>query len=405
MNQLTAIIKRYDTVIWVRFTGVVLTSVTGFMLRPFLVLYLYDKLGGSVLLPMIVIGLQPLIGMLVGWWGGGWTDRFGRKPLMMAALIIQALSMAGMGFAESVWQFAALAIMNGLGMSLFFPAANAQVTDVVPEEKRAEVFALLHTALNVGSAVGPMLGMLVFKQNPTLVFGIASAAFLAYAIILWRNVPETLPVVTDQATGNQAKPSKLVLSEHRPLLWFTVLAVPISLLYAQMESVFPLHLRNQTADYQTIFATLMSINGTSVILFQMWIVRWTQNASSMKIILISYMLLAVVAVGYGFAPFFGLLVAVELLFTLAEMLVGPHMQKVVSSMAPQEMRGRYFSIYGMSWQIARAIGPSMGGLLFTHYGGQVAFSVFSALLLVAGVAQYALLRSILAKSAKTEVAG
>ncbi|MGE5701654.1 MAG: MDR family MFS transporter [Clostridia bacterium] len=403
MRYITAILERYDTAIWVRFWGTVLTSLTGFMLRPFMVLYLNEKLGGSVILPMIVIGLQPFVGMVVSVMGGGLTDRFGRKPLMLAALLIQTGSMAGMAFAESVWQFAVLAILNGLGMSLFFPAANAQVTDVVPEEKRSEVFALLHTALNIGSAIGPMLGLLVFKQSPALVFGIASLAFLVYASILWKKVPETLPQVQAKANVNASMP-KLVLSEHKPLLLFTIFAVPISLLYSQVESVFPLHLRNQTADYQTIFAWLMSINGTSVILFQMWIVKKTQNASVKHVILISYMILMVVAFGYGFAPFFALLVAVELLFTVAEMLLGPHMQKVVSIMAPQEMRGRYFSIYGMSWQVARAIGPTMGGLLFQKFGGQTTFSVFAVLLLFAGLAQFSLLRTILGKSAKSEFA-
>ncbi|MFY0544589.1 MDR family MFS transporter [Brevibacillus sp. H7] len=385
-----AVLKRYDIAIWIRAWGTALTSLTGFMLRPFLVLYLYDKLGGSILLPMVVVGLQPLTGMLMSLWGGGLSDRYGRKPLMLTALCVQTVSMSGFVFADSVWEFACLTVLNGLGMSLFFPAANAQVTDVVPEEKRAEVFALLHTALNVGAAAGPLLGLLLFTKSPALVFSIAALASLTYALILWWKVPETLPPRTANNRAKGQRP-KLSLREHRAIFWMTLLAVPISLLYAQVESVFPLHLKNQFHHYQTVFAWLMTINGTTVILLQMWIAKRTERLASSRVILVSYLILSVVAFGYGFAPMFALLVMVEILFTIGEMLVGPHMQKAVSVIAPPQMRGRYFSIYGLNWQISKAIGPFLGGLLFTQAGGGVTFGVLAILLLIAGVCQFRLI--------------
>jgi MFS family permease len=402
MKYPIAIIRRYDIAIWIRAWGTALTSLTGFMLRPFLVLYLYDKLGGSILLPMVVVGLQPLTGMLMSLWGGGLTDRYGRKPLMLTALFVQTLSMTGFIFADSVWEFACLTVLNGLGMSLFFPAANAQVSDVVPEEKRAEVFALLHTALNVGAAAGPLLGLLVFTKSPALVFSIAAMASLTYALVLWWKVPETLPKRTANNWRKGDGP-KLVLHEHRAILWMTLLAVPISLLYAQVESVFPLHLKNQFSNYQTVFAWLMTINGTTVIVLQMWIAKRTERLASSKVILVSYLILSVVAFGYGFAPIFALLVMVEILFTIGEMLVGPHMQKAVSVIAPPEMRGRYFSIYGLNWQVSKAAGPFLGGLLFTQAGGRVTFGVLAILLLVAGFFQFRLVHRVERRDTKTEL--
>lgn len=391
MNRIGAIIARYDTAIWIRVIGTILTTLAGFMLRPFLVFYLYDKLNGSVLMSMVILGLQSVSSILMNLWGGGLTDRYGRKPLMLLALLTQMLSMIGFIFAVSVWEFAIFAILNGLGWALFFPAANAQVADVVPEEKRAEVFALLHTALNVGAAAGPLMGLLIFSQNTQVIFSVSAITFFIYTLLVWWKVPETLPHESrDKVTA--VKPPKLSIREHKHIYLMMLFALPVGMLYAQVEATFPLHLKTHFDNYKSVFAWLMTINGTIVIMLQMWIAKKTENMPVYKVVIASYCLFACVAIGYGYAPVFALLVLSEVVFTLGEMMNGPHMQKAVSLLAPADMRGRYFSVFSLSWQIPRAIGPLLGGLVFNAWGGEVLFLLLAALLVAGGLAQNRLLR-------------
>lgn len=394
MNKLKELLLRYDTAIWVRVFGTMLTTTTGFMLRPFLVLYLYDKLGGSVLLPMVIVGLQPLMGILISLWGGGLTDRYGRKPLMMVALVINALSMIGFVYANSVWEFASLTIFNGLGMALFFPAANAQIADIIPENQRAEIFALLHTSLNVGAAIGPLLGFLVFTKDPSFVFGISAIAFVIYALVVWWKVPETMPVKDTHEQTKVEKAQPFRLADHKTLFLITLFAIPVSLLYAQTEATLPLHLKTYFANYQSVLVTLMTINGTVVILLQLWIAKRTEKLNPSKVILVSYLLFAIVSYGYGWLPMLSLLIINEVIFTIGEMMNGPHIQKAVSLLAPTEMRGRYFSVFGMSWQISKAVGPFLGGVLLTNFGGGIMFSCIGILLLISGLAQNRILSAI-----------
>ncbi|WP_139491618.1 MDR family MFS transporter [Brevibacillus dissolubilis] len=393
MNRLRAMIAEYDSAIWIRVMGTALSTLTGFMLRPFLALYLYDKLEGSVLLPMLVVGLQPLAGMILGLWGGSLADRYGRKPLMMLALLIQAGSMLGFAFAESVWTFAVLTILNGLGMALFLPAANAQVADVVPQEKRAQVFALLHTAFNLGSAIGPVIGLLIFKQNPALVFTISAVASLIYAGMVFFKIQETLPAAARiKAEKNETIP--FVFAEHKSLYWLTLLAVPVGLLYAQVDSTFPLHLKNHFANFEDIYVTLITLNGIFVITMQIWLAKKTEQIAPEKVLFFAYMSFVVVCFGYGWAPGLALLILFEFIFTIGEMLNGPHVQKVVSMMAPEELRGRYFSIFALSWQSARSFGPLLGGVILEYLGGGWLFAVIGALLFVSAFAQRNLIRKV-----------
>lgn len=386
----------YDSGIWIRVLGSALTTITGFMIRPFLVLYLYEQMEGSIMLPMIIVGLQPLCGMFVSWYGGGWSDRYGRKPLMIAALVLQMLCMVGYVFAEDVWQYALISIVNGVGFALFMPAANAQITDLVAEDRRAEVFALMHTAFNVGAAVGPVLGLLMFSWNPSAVFILSAFSFLFYTLLVWLKVPETAPLRERALKEDVITPpvkSRISWKAHKSLLLMTLWGLPVGFLYAQVETTFPLHLQTSFVHYQAVLTSLLTFNGVMVIALQIWIARRTETIKSHYVIGASYALFAIVSVGYGYFGIIYLLFAAEFVFTIGEMIFGPHMQKVISVMAPKEQRGFYFSIYGASHLFTRGLGPILGGLLLTWCNGEVLFTVLAVLLLFAGIAQYRVVRN------------
>jgi MFS family permease len=395
-----SMLRGYDTAIWVRVIGTILISLTSFMMRPFLVFYLYDKLEGSIILSMMIIGLQPLCGMVVNLYAGGLSDRYGRKPMMLVSLIIQGFSVAGYIGATEVWHYALISIVNGIGFALFMPAANAQISDVVPAEKRAEVFALLHTALNVGSAFGPVCGLLLFTWRPNLIFLICSVTLFFYAALVGWKVPETLPVRSAQQQAAFRNKPKVKWTEHKNLLWLTLLAMPVTLLYAQVESTFPLHLEHHFTNYKSVFATIITFNGCVVIALQLWIAKRTERLPAYRMIAVSYLLFTLVALGYGYIPVLALLLIVEFLFTIGEMLYGPHSQKVISIIAPEEQRGWYFSVYGMNWQLSRAIGPVVGGLLMSRFSGEFMFTCLAGVILISGIAQTLMIRGMHKHQAK-----
>jgi len=406
MVWLQNLIARYDTAIWIRVIGTILTTFAGFMLRPFLAIYLFDKLEGNLIMAALVVGLQPLTGIISSLYSGGLADRYGRKPLMITALIIESVSMLGYIWADSLYSFAFLTILNGIGASLFWPAASAQVTDVVPEEKRSEVFALLHTALNIGAAAGPLIGVAIYKVNPSIAFGLCSLALFLYCLLIIWKVPETLPRLVnpekaqaDSTDNQETKQPKIKIREHPTIFLMTLAAIPVSLLYSQVEVILPQQLKTLFPDYLTVFATLMTINGLMVVCTQLLIARYAERFPAQKVILLAYSLLAIVGFGYGWAPSFAIFVLVEIIFTLGEMLNGPQIQKAVSVLAPPEYRGRYFSIFGANWGITGTIGPSLGALCFTELGGNYWFSMIGVLLMIVGVFQYRLVSIAMRKQA------
>ncbi|QJC51033.1 MFS transporter [Paenibacillus albicereus] len=430
------LIRRYDSALWIRICGNAVTATTTFLIRPFLALYLYEQSGGSLLLAMLVIGLQPFASMVTSFVGGGLSDRLGRRPVMIGALLLQAACMGAYAFAEQVWTFAAITAVMGVGSALFNPAANAMVADVVPGERQREVFALLHTASNVGAAFGPAVGLLLLRAGENVVFAAGAALLLAYLFLVLSKVPETrpgsarrqagavargadaeqqgaspgaadgadaaegrTPAVPEAADAADAARGRTLsapdaAARRRALLGMTSLAMPIGLVFALVISILPFHFGESFARPEDVLASLMTFNGILVISLQLWIIARTKRMSASFAAAVSYGMFAAVSVGYAFSTVLLLLFVVELVFSVAEMLIGPHLQNTVAELAPEQERGYYFAIFGLHMHVPLAIGPVLGGLLYSATDGAVLFSALGALFVACGILQALLIRRI-----------
>ncbi|MGZ4112046.1 MAG: MDR family MFS transporter [Tumebacillaceae bacterium] len=407
-TSLHAYYNRYPLTVWVRLYGELLTRLTSSMVAPFMMLYLHDKLGGSVLLPMAVVGLQPLSDIVTTLLAGGVTDRIGRKPVIVGSLGLQMLAMAGMIFASTPLMFALLYICNGVGRSFYIPAERAQIADTVPDHQRGEVFALLSTVSSIGVTIGPLIGFTIYRYNPSISFALLSGALLIYLITVWWKVPETAPptsrvqlstdVQAKAIHANTAQATQELLTAQKPpyriLLSLMVLSLPISLFYALVETNFPLHVENNFADYLSILSWLSTTKGILLICTQVLLVKRTEHIKMNKLIFIAYVSYAVVALSYGFSHSFALLLLTQAVFTVADCYGITLVLKYVSLLAPPTLRGRCFSLYGMHWDISRTLGPYAGGLLFLHIGGAKLFGLIALLLLLGGVAQSVLIKRI-----------
>ena len=91
---------------------------------------------------------------------GGLSDRFGRRPILLASLTAFGLDYALMGFAPTLaWLFAGRIIAGIAGAS--FNSAYAYIADITPPERRTQNFGLLGFAFGVGFIVGPAIGGLL----------------------------------------------------------------------------------------------------------------------------------------------------------------------------------------------------------------------------------------------------
>ncbi|MGE5702490.1 MAG: MFS transporter, partial [Clostridia bacterium] len=370
-------------------------------------------LGGSILLPMMVVGLQPLADIITTMIGGGITDRIGRKPVILVSLLMQAAAIGGFMFADSVAAFAVLYMVIGVGRSLYIPAQRAQIADAVSDAQRPEVLSLLSTAGYLGQSLGPVLGVLIYKYNPTILFGLDALAIALYTLLIWRKTVETAPGIKAvsieeasirgaassdaafQASGHRHKRFNLraALAEHRYVLLLMASSLPISFFYAQSETTLRLHLQQHFVEYVAVIAGLTTAKAIMAVTLELWLVKKTERLSLATIIMIATAGFMLASLGYGFATSFAVLLLAQLAVIVGESIGLTHMLNHVARIAPADKRGLYFSLYGIHWDISRTVGPVMGGWVLLKLQGEWLFALTALLILAGGLVQRRLVRS------------
>lgn len=130
---------------------------------------------------------------------GKLSDRFGRRPFVLAGLVVCGVSTIAMGFTESVVWFLITSFVAGMGSGLSNPSQQAAVADVVGSKARGgPVLATFQMVADVGAVIGPVAaGFLADRLSYSTAFAVTGVIMLA-ATLPWFVVGR--PRVAEQAT-------------------------------------------------------------------------------------------------------------------------------------------------------------------------------------------------------------
>ena len=105
------------------------------------------------------------------------------------------------------------------------------------------------------------------------------------------------------------------------------------------------------------------MNAIIVVLFQFWVARKLNKFKPMLMVALGTLLYGFGFAMYGFTSAYIMFAVAMIVITIGEMVISPFQQALVASFAPEQMRGRYMAVSGLSWGMAFAIGPYFAGLL------------------------------------------
>ena len=122
---------------------------------------------------------------------GGLSDRYGRRPVLLASLFGFGVDYIVLGLAPTMtWIFIGRVISGITGAS--FTAAGAYIADVSPPEKRAQNFGLIGAAFGLGFILGPLLGGLLGAYGNRIPFFVSAGLALLNWLYGYFILPESL---------------------------------------------------------------------------------------------------------------------------------------------------------------------------------------------------------------------
>jgi DHA1 family multidrug resistance protein-like MFS transporter len=132
----------------------------------------------------LIIGATALANAVAAVWLGRSADRLGRRRVLIACVLLGALSYLPQGLTRQPWQLLLLRIVTGFSMGGISPVTNAVIAEATPEGRHGGVYGV-STSLNaMGRAVGPVIGTIVVTTwSVAAVFPVTGVLLLVVAAL------------------------------------------------------------------------------------------------------------------------------------------------------------------------------------------------------------------------------
>ena len=359
----------YPRSFWILVLTTFIDSLGGFLLFPFMALYVTQKFGIGMTEVGFLFGLFSISDMIGGLVGGALTDRIGRKSIVVFGLVTSALIALILGVIGTFELFAVAVLVVGIFASMGGPARQSMVADLLPEERRAEGFGILRVTFNVSATVAPAVAGILAARSYLLLFVTDAVISLVTAAIVVAMLPETRPAL------HMGGKRESVLSTFRGyftvlrdsvFVMFSAICMLMTIVYMQINTTMGVYLRDVHGISTQGYGYLLSANAIMVVLLQFSFTRRVKKIPPFLAMALGTALYAIGFGAFGFMTTYAMFLWAMVVITIGEMVVAPISQALVARMAPEDMRGRYNAVFGFTWVIPGIVGPLLAGLVMDN---------------------------------------
>ncbi len=394
LNKINNKFRSFDRRIWYLVAIRVINALGFSIILPFISVYLYSEQG----VPMTIIGTFFLgaafaraTTQLIG---GGYSDKFGRRKVMIVAGIGRALSFLMLGitvFYDFPFYLLGLFIILSYGFgAMFMPAADALISDLVDPEKRVEAYSYQRIGLNFGWAIGPAVGGYLASISYSLLFLVPSILFFAVVFIVISFIPDSSSEMR-KSTFNLKSLSQLI--KNRKFVFYGILCFMVFSVIAQPYTTMSVFAVEHVHLSKIYLGYLYSINGITIILFQLPGIRWINRMRLFSALALGGFLASAAMILIAISSNFLMLAFAIVVLTFGEIFFIPTGTTITSNWAPESQRGAYMGFYGLFQGMGRSFGPFYGGLLLDHFLHKpfILWGTISSIALLASIAIFYLI--------------
>ena len=362
--------REYPRQFWLLFWGMLLSTIGASMIWPFLMVYASERLNLPLTQTASLVTINSTASLIMTFAAGQITDRVGRKLVMVISLLSNGVVYLFLSHAATYTQFAILMVLLGASNPLYRVGADAMMADLITPDKRADAYSVMRMSNNAGVAIGPSVGGFLAAASQYLAFYIASTGLFIFGLLILFFAVETLPVTSKEETARKKEVwgGYDRVFKDRPFIT-TITNMIFGLITASLMWVLlPVYATKVVGVPKQLYGFIPTTNALMVVFLQVLVTQWTKKHPPLRMIALGMLFYAFgvgsVVLGTGFWGFWTSMVII----TIGELIIVPTSSTYVANLAPADMRGRYMSIYGLTWSLSIGIGPLLGGFLSDNFG-------------------------------------
>ncbi|WP_320533945.1 MFS transporter [Robbsia andropogonis] len=357
-----------------------LINAGSFMVIPYLAVYVVKDIGLSVAFAGVLLTVKSACQRGLILYGGYVADRHGEFVAIVFGNLFRIASYVGLALFRQDSALLVSAAMLGGSAALFIPASKSVLAKVVHDDQLHFAYATRNVFNNLGVAVGGVLGGVLIRMSPEVIFLVAAgiqAAVLLFFVISSRKV--------DRSKGDRPQPSRQTpayafstalreILSSKTFLAMSAVNVVFYAIYIQLELTLPLH-ANQTFGVAAS-GLIFTINAAVIIALQLPLTQWlSRRYSDSAMLAMGFALVAASFAGFatlpGFASF-GLMIAV---YTIGEMVIDPTIDTAANRSIAPTYAGTVFGMLGLTALVGSLLGGTLGGALYAQIASKSSYWV------------------------------
>lgn len=345
----------------------------GVMVRPFLVLYLVQRLGFEEARAGWVLSLYGATTLVAAPLSGWLSDRFGPRRVLRTSLVAAALAVACYPMARSFTAVVVATVLFSLCNEMPRPALMTLVAEVAPDPLRKQAFVLSRLAINFGLSIGPALGGFLAEIDFLWIFWVDAAASLIAALVLLRT-PLPAAVRHERPHGSALR----VLARDGALLCFFAATVLNAVMFFQHDSTMAYYMTHHLGLRKFDYGLTITVNTLLIVLIEVELNTRLSHWSHRKSLVVGSLLTTAGFGSMAFAHTWWTIVGAVVIWTFGEMIAMPAMSALINDLAPANRRGLYMGTLTLAFGAGLTIGPKFGMTLLDRGGPHLLWSVVAA---------------------------
>ena len=358
------------------------------MIIPLLPFYA-TQLGASATWVGVLVSAFSVAQLAVAPVWGRFSDRYGRRPAILAGLVLTACAYVIFAFSGSVLVLLISRLVQGLGGGTI-GVVQAYVADASPPEKRTRSLGWLSAVTSLGAVAGPAFGSVMIEFGGRRAPGLAAAAlallvagFAARFLAEPRQLGMTASHAVPHSTTSPRQAIGRVLSHWREpasrLIW--IYTIGIGAFYGTIQ-VSPLLLMSRLGVTEgNVGYFIMYLGGMGVVVRSLLLGRVVDLLGEARLSRLGLVLLAAGLGCTGVASHAGILFLGFTLMPLGTAFLFPCVTGLLSRVVPGNERGLYMGVQHTFGGVSRVLFPVGAGLLMDRFGLGVPFWIAGILVL------------------------